>query len=906
MDLRFTSLGAIALYLLFALNMGQAAETQPYSIGSVPDWVQPIDLLTNTPVPESAQSDGVYFRMVDAQLNLNAKVGQSIFYRVAWEITNANGLDDNSAVELEFHPDYETFTLHFVNIVRGEEVIDRLRAEDISLYQRESELEAKLVDGALTLSLVMPDVRVGDIVEYAYTRTGLQQSLTGHSLGARRLGYSVPLARKFLRLRHPNDHPVHIKVMGDGAAPSKQQSNGFTEYVWSETEQTPVKMDGDIPSYVVALPYVQYSTFANWRGVVDWGTAIYEGKIQIDDAVKAMALSIRNTHPNSVADQVALALHQVQSDIRYFGLEMGDGSLVPRLPSYTIGQRYGDCKDKTVLLVSILRALGIEAHPILVSTTIGKLLPDRLPSPFNFDHVITAVTVGGNTYYLDPTDGNQATGLDYVVQPDFGWGLLLKEGNTKLTNISPNYDGGFIDITERFTPLDEGGYEYVVETLHTGDEADYIRGYTGSRDSAELSEAYRDFTANYYPNVTVLEPVIVNDDRRRNRVVTIEKYRVDPLWEEGDEGNLEADFYPWYVRDVLSKVETSERSFPLSRRADANVTQEISIELGPNWDITPDEASVQDDQFELARSISYDENILRMRYELKTLADQVPAHRVASFRDTVNKGRDLLWYGLQTYGEDSDVESANVDEELPAENEAELSDALWMMLLMLALFSCSVPYLLWMLCYIHRDKARWVGMLGAPRSEPHPKPGAAMGWKTMLVFAVGLSSMIGSGERLYDQFPGLGLYVVLAIAAPFSALIQLAIQAFMLKVGMRLFGHRQPYGNVFNALTWGYAPFLGAALPLIACYVFWPEATLVEEGSDLEGEASPLIFGALMFQTAAFASWSLFNVLGSVGRIYGVRRWLVFAALLVACIALFVVAFLAIFLVGTITGISGT
>ena len=52
---------------------------------------------------------------------------------------------------------------------------------------------------------------------------------------------------------------------------------------------------------------------------------------------------------------------------------MGTNSHQPTPASETLALRYGDCKDKTVLLISLLKALGVEAHPALVNTEDNKL-----------------------------------------------------------------------------------------------------------------------------------------------------------------------------------------------------------------------------------------------------------------------------------------------------------------------------------------------------------------------------------------------------------------------------------------------------------------------------------------------------------------------------------------------------
>ena len=94
----------------------------------------------------------------------------------------------------------------------------------------------------------------------------------------------------------------------------------------------------------------------------------------------------------SGAELVLPASRFVQDDIRYLGIEVGMARRRPTAPDQVFEQRYGDCKDKTALLVAMLRLGGLAAYPALVSSTQGPDLDQWVPSPDAFDHAIVRVT----------------------------------------------------------------------------------------------------------------------------------------------------------------------------------------------------------------------------------------------------------------------------------------------------------------------------------------------------------------------------------------------------------------------------------------------------------------------------------------------------------------------------------
>src|SRR5207248_3294814 len=89
------------------------------------------------------------------------------------------------------------------------------------------------------------------------------------------------------------------------------------------------------------------------------------------------------------------ALRFVQDDVRYLGIEIGPSSHRPHPPAAVLDQRFGDCKDKSLLLVTLLRALGVEAWPVLLHTSLGRALDEWLPTAVAFNHVVVLARVGG-------------------------------------------------------------------------------------------------------------------------------------------------------------------------------------------------------------------------------------------------------------------------------------------------------------------------------------------------------------------------------------------------------------------------------------------------------------------------------------------------------------------------------
>lgn len=155
-----------------------------------------------------------------------------------------------------------------------------------------------------------------------------------------------------------------------------------------------------LPPDVPRLPYVAFSTGASWAEIAKRYSAI------VDQAIRGSDVSQLTAAADGVPSQeeaVARVLAKL-AEIRYTAVELGQGGIVPRTPDETLRRRFGDCKDKSVLLVAALRALDIPAYVALLSAGEGEAdIEPTLPGLGSFDHAI-AVVPGSPPIWIDPTD----------------------------------------------------------------------------------------------------------------------------------------------------------------------------------------------------------------------------------------------------------------------------------------------------------------------------------------------------------------------------------------------------------------------------------------------------------------------------------------------------------------------
>ncbi len=188
------------------------------------------------------------------------------------------------------------------------------------------------------------------------------------------------------------------------------EADGYRIYTWQSTnlqhkDETNQKREAteqvwQLARGRLAQPDVILSSFASWEDVGRWYGGLQEERVKPTPEVTAKALELTKNAPNDEAKLRALYAY-VSTQFRYIGISFGIGRYQPHSAAEVLANQYGDCKDKHTLLASLLTAVGIPAYPALISTS--REVDGDVPSPGQFDHVITVVPREGGLVWLDTT-----------------------------------------------------------------------------------------------------------------------------------------------------------------------------------------------------------------------------------------------------------------------------------------------------------------------------------------------------------------------------------------------------------------------------------------------------------------------------------------------------------------------
>jgi len=381
------------------------AEASEYVIAPSPTWISPVEAGVVDDTLLGQIRDGAYHLLTDSQTRVSAE-GKTTYRHFATKAINAKGLESVANIEIPFDPSYQNLSLHSIDIIRDGHAIHKLADAQIRILQRETELEFRIYDGSKTANVFLDDVRVGDTVEYAYSLTGRNPVFKGVTFGAAGLQYSVPVGRIHVRLLLPTAEYATIFPRNTTLRPVITEHDGYRDHVWDTRSVPALVVDADAPGWYDPYALVQWSGYANWAAVAQWAKPLYEIPAKLSPELESEIARIAQSE-KSQAGRLLAALRFAQSEIRYLGVEIGPGSHAPNPPTLVFSRRFGDCKDKTLLLISMLDRLGVESRPALVNTRQRRGLVNVQPNPTAFDHVLVHAQIDGRHYWVDPTRSSQ-------------------------------------------------------------------------------------------------------------------------------------------------------------------------------------------------------------------------------------------------------------------------------------------------------------------------------------------------------------------------------------------------------------------------------------------------------------------------------------------------------------------
>jgi len=329
------------------------------------------------------------------------------------------------------------------------------------------------------------------------------KSLLSYTRRTKREGLQLPWAtHQYPQLGYARRH-VELNLTWDDDVPTPAWHNAFEGYNCTEKNRAlnciakdiePAKTDSDV-SYYDMWPQLQISTSKDWESIVQHELRGVNAAIADTELLDKIYDQLDESPENPVAPLWEFSARK----IRYVSFSAGEHSVTPHKISKTITDLYGDCKDKSMVLLALLKRQGIKAAAALVATNRYEPEKLRVPSGHYFNHMVVCLQdeQGNVTRCLDPTNSsassaNTTSGIQGNVA------LLLTPGSKPFAIPLDTYHWELnVDTIIAFNST--GGQTETIERKYSTHYASWFRSRLASRSAEERTEW---LIENYHDNVS--------------------------------------------------------------------------------------------------------------------------------------------------------------------------------------------------------------------------------------------------------------------------------------------------------------------------------------------------------------------------------------------------------------------
>jgi len=347
----------------------------------------------------------------------------------------------------------------YVRVRKPDGTVVNTPAADAQDMPTEVTREAPFYSDLREIQIPVKSLSPGDKLEYQLRFVRQKSTAPGQFWGALNFARHNVVLEETVELSFPKDK--YVLVLSPKDKPVIAEENGLRVYRWKISQLEPTVSDDKKKEKYDPdeLPSVSYTTFRSWQEVGEWYGSLARDRAVVSPEIEAKAKELtqgKTTDGKTGDDEKIEAIyHYVSTQVRYIGVAFGIGRYQPHSAETVLDNQYGDCKDKHTLLAALLKAAGYDAWPALIGSSV-KLHPE-LPSPAQFDHVITVVSLGKREIWLDSTPEVTPYRL-LMAQIRDKEALVIPTGGTpKLMRTPADGPFPFVDSTTATAKLDSQG-----------------------------------------------------------------------------------------------------------------------------------------------------------------------------------------------------------------------------------------------------------------------------------------------------------------------------------------------------------------------------------------------------------------------------------------------------------------
>ncbi|MFN0205016.1 MAG: DUF3857 domain-containing protein [Planctomycetota bacterium] len=378
--------------------------------------IDAVEYMKNLPPAVAAADEAIEVLLSQIAYKLNPDGTTQRYEHVIATVLNDEGAKQLDSYRVRYDPSEEQVRIRRARVIRKDGKID----------------DAPASPGASWVNF--PPLAAGDTIDIESRVDTIRVGVFGNYFGMRHLFHGLGLAstrRSEQIYVTALDQNLHFKTRNGAPEPTsaREEDQKRKIYKFSMLGIKKPNIESAMPDAIEFAPSVSVSTYGKWEEFASWWWNLIEKECQSSPAIKDKVVEITKDKKDDL-EKIRAIYEFVVTDIRYNAWEFGVHGYKPYNASTIFDRRYGDCKDKAILIKTMLKDVGIDAYPVLIYADESRPIEDlSLPMVGLFNHCIAYVPGNDSRpeMFLDGTATHHPMG----VLPDMDHGasvVIVKDG----------------------------------------------------------------------------------------------------------------------------------------------------------------------------------------------------------------------------------------------------------------------------------------------------------------------------------------------------------------------------------------------------------------------------------------------------------------------------------------------
>ncbi len=483
-------------FLAVAIGTGQAQQdVQPWNS---PHFSVAPEALYQAASAVKAPDDANVALLVDDESFSFDEAGRIVHVgHFVYKVLNSKGAEGWDSFSVSWDPWHESKPVIRARVIAPDYSVHNLDPASITEEPARGGDYKTYSDGK-RLHAPLPAIAIGVVVEEEYEERETEPFFAPGRVGWTFFGHEqVPVAHSRVVFDAPSSLPLRTSThLMEGVKPIRTETNGRVTLTYELGFLEGIEgRDQNLPPDEQRFPEVAYSTGVSWQTMATEYSKIVDGRA--NPAAVQTIVDQLIAGKNSTADKEAAIVDYLDREVRYTGIEFGEAAIVPHDPADTLAHKYGDCKDKATLLVTMLRAAGIPSYVALLNAGSRIDVPADLPGMGLFDHAIVYVP-GTPALWIDATDPYARLG-QLPINDQGRRALITRPGTTALitTPESTSKDNVLLELRE--IKLSENGPATVTEkTVPKGVFESHYRSFYADKPDKDTMDGLTGYVKAQY------------------------------------------------------------------------------------------------------------------------------------------------------------------------------------------------------------------------------------------------------------------------------------------------------------------------------------------------------------------------------------------------------------------------